>query len=31
MTGGVAKPETWYLFSVNVDTPPTMTIDSVRR
>src|SRR5262249_24480239 len=28
MSRGAAKPETWYLFSVNVDTPPTMTIDS---
>ena len=28
MTGRAAEPATWYLFSVNVDTPPTMTIAS---
>ena len=28
MTGRTTEPTTWYLFSVNADTPPTMTIDS---
>ena len=28
MTGPAADATTWYLFSVNVDTPPALTIDS---
>ena len=28
MTGHASAPTTWYLFSVNADTPPVMTIDS---